>query len=208
MREGNLFILSAPSGTGKTTLAKALIDAVPDTMLSISYTTRAARPGEREGVDYYFIEESKFLDMVSTGKFLEYAKVFGNWYGTAFDTVEKFLSGGKNVVLDIDWQGARKIRERIPATSIFLLPPSRDELEQRLRKRGQDSDLVIARRMREAAEEMRHYCEYDYVVVNDDIDAALSDLRAIIENRPEVVRPLEIEMGGLLRDSVSGRGTI
>jgi len=208
MRDGKLFILSAPSGAGKTTLAKALIESVSNTMLSISYTTRTRRSGETEGVDYYFVEEGEFLDMVSAGRFLEYAKVFGNWYGTACDAVEKLMSAGKNVILDIDWQGARNIRDRIPATSIFVLPPTRDELERRLRQRGQDSELVIARRMREAAEEIRHYREYDYVVVNDDMEAALNDLRAIIENRPEVVRPLEVEMRGLLRDSASGQSTI
>ncbi|MDH3639506.1 MAG: guanylate kinase [Gammaproteobacteria bacterium] len=200
--------MSAPSGAGKTTLAKALIESVSNTMLSISYTTRTRRSGETEGVDYYFVEEGEFLDMVSAGRFLEYAKVFGNWYGTACDAVEKLMSAGKNVILDIDWQGARNIRDRIPATSIFVLPPTRDELERRLRQRGQDSELVIARRMREAAEEIRHYREYDYVVVNDDMEAALNDLRAIIENRPEVVRPLEVEMRGLLRDSASGQSTI
>ncbi len=208
MRDGKLFILSAPSGAGKTTLAKALIESAPDTVLSVSYTTRARRPGEVDGVDYYFVDEDEFLAMVSAGEFLEHAQVFGNWYGTAFAAVEKLVREGKNVILDIDWQGARKIRERTPAVSIFVLPPDLDELERRLRNRGQDSDLVIARRMREAAEEMRHYREYDHVVVNDDKEAALNDLRAIIEGRIKAIRPLEIEMHGLLRDSVSGQGTI
>ncbi len=207
MPGGKLFILSAPSGTGKTTLARALIDAVPNTVLSVSYTTRPARRGEREGVDYYFVAEGEFLDMVAAGEFLEHASVFGNWYGTGFQAVEKLLRDGKNVILDIDWQGARKIRERISATSIFVLPPSLDELERRLRRRGQDSDVVIARRMREAAEEMRHYREYDHVVVNDDVDAALRDLRAIVEHRPELVRPLEIEIQDLLHDPASESST-
>jgi guanylate kinase len=196
---GTLLILSAPSGAGKTSLAKALVQQVPDTMISVSHTTRAPRPGERDGVDYFFVTREDFEAMAAAGRFLEHARVFDNYYGTSRDAVERWLAEGKNVILDIDWQGARHIREQMPrAVSVFILPPSREVLESRLRGRGQDSDEVIARRMRDAVSEMRHYDEFDVVVENDDFDAALADLRAVLEGRPQAVRPPGADIQALL----------
>ncbi|MDH3689727.1 MAG: guanylate kinase [Gammaproteobacteria bacterium] len=180
-RTGRLYILSAASGAGKTTLAKALADGMPNTRLSISHTTRPRRPGEREAGDYYFVDKACFNAMIERDEFLEYAKVFDHMYGTSKSSVEDCLAAGCNVVLDIDWQGARVVRNRMPdACGIFVMPPSRQVLEQRLRNRGQDSDAVITRRMRDAVNEMRHYEEYDYVVVNDDFEQALQNLKRIV----------------------------
>lgn len=196
---GRLIILSAPSGAGKTSLAKALVQRLPDTVISVSHTTRPPRPGERDGVDYYFVDRETFERMVAGGRFLEYARVFDHYYGTDRRAVESQLAAGRNVILDIDWQGARRVREQLPeAVSIFILPPSLAELERRLRGRAQDSDAVIARRMRDAVAEMRHYDEYDYVVVNDDFEAALGDLAAIVGGVPEARRPLALDPRTLL----------
>lgn len=179
-----LYILSAPSGAGKTSLAKALAAALPDTRLSISHTTREQRPGENDGVDYYFVDRADFEAMVRRGEFLEHATVFDQMYGTSMKGVEQCLARGLNVILDIDWQGARLVRRNMPdACSIFVMPPSRAALEQRLRSRGRDSECVISRRMRDAVTEMRHYDEYDYLVVNDDFDHALQNLKLIISGR-------------------------
>lgn len=195
-----LFILSAASGTGKTSLANALVEGLPDLEFSVSHTTRAPRPGERHGVHYYFVSRAEFDAMVARGEFLEHATVFGNSYGTARAEVEQRLGRGESVVLDIDWQGARAVKRLLPeAVGIFILPPSRAALEERLIKRGQDSPATIARRMAEAVSEMRHYPEFDYVVVNDDFDAALSDLRAIILGRG-APRPPTLDPAELLRD--------
>ena len=181
MSHGQLFIISAPSGAGKTTLAKRLICEMEDTVLAVSHTTRSMRNGERHGEDYFFVGRANFEEMIASGEFVEYAEVFGNLYGTSRSELDKLLTAGKNVLLDIDWQGARKVRRQMPdVQSIFILPPSREELEKRLRIRAQDSDAVIANRMREAEDEMSHYGEYNYVVVNDDLDLALSDLKSII----------------------------
>lgn len=181
MSYGQLYIISAPSGAGKTTLAKRLVEEMGDTVLSVSHTTRPKRRGEDHGTDYFFVDRDQFENMVAADEFLEYAEVFGNLYGTARSGVEGLLRSGKNVLLDIDWQGARKVRLQMPEVqSIFVLPPSRDELERRLRVRGQDSDKVIANRMREATEEMSHHDEYDHVVVNDDLDRALAELKSIV----------------------------
>ncbi|MBA1146739.1 guanylate kinase [Ectothiorhodospiraceae bacterium WFHF3C12] len=181
---GTLYIVSAPSGAGKTSLVKALVDTVPDIAVSVSHTTRSRRPKEEEGVDYHFIDEADFAAMVERGEFLEHARVFGNWYGTARSTVTENLEHGTDVLLEIDWQGAQQVREALPeAISIFVLPPSRAELERRLRGRGQDSDAVIADRMAAAVEEMSHYAEYDYLIVNDSFGHALSDLMAIVHAR-------------------------
>ncbi len=202
MSRGNLFIVSAPSGAGKTTLAKALVGLVSNTVLSVSHTTRSRRNGEIDGIDYFFIDREQFERMVADRQFLEYAQVFGNYYGTLRSTVEELLSAGTNVILDIDWQGAREVRAQMPdACGIFILPPSRMELEARLRGRGRDPESAIALRMREAAEEMRHHNEYDYVVVNDDFDQALRDLSAIISGRLEERRPVHIDITELLRDT-------
>jgi guanylate kinase len=181
---GTLYIVSAPSGAGKTSLVKALVDTVPDISVCVSHTTRPRRPSEEDGVDYHFIGEPDFDRMVAEGEFLEHARVFGNWYGTARSTVTGNLDKGIDVVLEIDWQGAQQVRRALPeALSVFVLPPSRRELERRLRARGQDSDEVIGQRMEAAVEEMSHYAEYDYLIVNDSFGHALSDLMAIVHAR-------------------------
>ena len=178
---GTLFIVSAPSGAGKTSLVKALLESMSGIVLSVSYTTRPRRPGERDGVDYHFVEPSRFRAMIEAGEFLEYAEVFGNYYGTARHTVDEALGRGEDVLLEIDWQGARQVRARAgDCVGIFILPPSRAALESRLRARGQDGEEVIARRMAEAVGEMSHYGEYDYLLVNDDFDQALAEFRAIV----------------------------
>ena len=176
-----LFVVSAPSGAGKTSLVKELLAHDDGLAVSVSHTTRAMRPGERDGIDYHFVDIATFQSMVEAGQFLEYAQVFDNFYGTAQASVESTLAQGLDVVLEIDWQGARQVRERIPAAvSVFILPPSRQALAQRLRGRGQDSDEIIARRMRDARSETEHYAEYDYLLVNDDFASALAQLRAVV----------------------------
>ena len=195
----NLFILSAASGTGKTSLARALAKRLPDVALSVSHTTRTPRPGERHGEHYYFVTPAQFQAMVDRGEFLEHAEVFGNRYGTARAAVEDLLARGKRVIFDIDWQGARAIKRVWPqATGVFLLPPSRATLEQRLKERRQDPPHVIAQRMQAAIDEMRHYAEFDYVVVNDDFDGALSDLEAIVCGKPAERRALRLDIASLL----------
>lgn len=181
MKQGHLFIISAPSGAGKTTLARGLNEALPETAFSISHTTRPQRRNETHGVDYYFVSEEEFREMVDRGDFLEYARVYGNWYGTSKAAVHELMSRGKIVLLDIDWQGARDVRLRMPGSrSIFILPPSLAELEKRLRERDQDSEEVIQERMEQARDEMQHADEYEFVVVNDDFDRALQELCAIV----------------------------
>lgn len=181
MIRGKLFIISAPSGAGKTTLARGLNEALPNTAFSISHTTRPQRRNETHGVDYFFVSDQEFREMVKQGEFLEYARVFGNWYGTSKAAVRELRERGKTVLLDIDWQGARKVRRKMPdCGSIFILPPSMEELERRLRSRGQDSDEVIHQRMEQARNEMQHADEYEFVVVNDDFDRALQELCAIV----------------------------
>jgi guanylate kinase len=199
MKSGTLFILSAPSGAGKTSLAKALVDAVPNLAVSVSHTTRPPRPGEVDGVNYFFVGEQEFRAMVEADEFLEYAIVFDHFYGTSHDAVELLLRQGKDVVLDIDWQGARAIKAKISRTvSIFVLPPSRHELRHRLSGRGQDSPEVIDRRMLDAVSEMEHYGEFDHIVMNDDFDAAVRDLKAIIRGDLRSVRPITIDIDALL----------
>lgn len=184
MSHGRLFIISAPSGAGKTTLARRLVDELADTVLAVSHTTRPRRPGEADGVDYFFVDRGRFESMVEDGEFLEYAEVFGNLYGTSRTEVERHLDAGRNVLLDIDWQGARKVRCRTPEVrSIFVLPPSSRELERRLRARGQDADEVIATRMQQAEDEMSHRHEYDFEVVNDELDKAMEELRRIVSEK-------------------------
>jgi len=198
MNKGRLFIFSAASGTGKTSLAKALVEQMPAVAFSVSHTTRAPRPGEQHGVHYYFVSQKEFDEMAAAGRFLEHAKVFDNSYGTSRGAIENMLRQGRNIILDIDWQGARAVKEQMPeAVSIFILPPTRAALQQRLTGRGQDSPEVIARRMREAVSEMSHYKEFDHVVVNDDFDAALDDLKAIIRGEGSP-RSLRVDIQALL----------
>ena len=174
-------MLSAPSGAGKSSLARALADAESSVKLSVSHTTRAARPGEADGVDYHFVGEREFDAMVTAGAFLEHARVFGRYYGTSWEAIRSELSRGHDVVLDIDWQGARQVREAFAgAVSVFVLPPSIDALRSRLVERGQDSAEIIDRRMRAARSELEHYDEFDHVVVNDDFERTLTTLRAIL----------------------------
>lgn len=194
-----LFILSAPSGAGKTSLAKALVASMPGLAVSVSHTTRVPRPGERDGVDYHFVDEARFQAMVERGEFLEHARVFDHRYGTSRKAVEDLLAVGKDVVLDIDWQGARAIKQQMPsAVGIFILPPSRAILAERLRARGQDPAPVIERRMRAAVAEMRHYREFDQLVLNDDFRAALADLQAIVRGQPARARRFALDMRALL----------
>jgi guanylate kinase len=177
---GTLYIISAPSGAGKTSLVKALIDAQPSIRLSVSHTTRAMRPGEENGINYHFVERAEFLALIEHGDFLEHAEVFGNLYGTSQSTLQQTLDEGHDLILEIDWQGAEQVRRLMPqARSIFILPPSQQALRQRLTNRGQDSDEIIEGRMREAVSEMSHYVEYDFLVINDDFATALEDLKAI-----------------------------
>lgn len=181
MVTGTLFIVSAPSGAGKTSLLKRLRTDLENCTISISYTTRPMRPGEINGRDYYFVSGAEFEQMLKNDAFLEFAKVFDHYYGTARQTVMENLDQGQDVILEIDWQGAQQVRKKMPASrSIFILPPSREILEQRLRSRGQDSEEVIARRMRDAKSEISHYHEYDYLVVNEIFDQALMELKSII----------------------------
>lgn len=183
MVQGTLYIVSAPSGAGKSSLIQALLKTQPlyDTQVSISHTTRGIRPGENHGEHYYFVGKSEFEQMIAEEAFLEHAEVFGNYYGTSRHAIEHVLATGVDVFLDIDWQGAKQIRQKMPyARSIFILPPSQEELDRRLRGRGQDSEEVITKRMVQAVAEMSHFAEYDYLIVNDDFDSALSDLKIII----------------------------
>ena len=181
---GSLFIGAAPSGAGKTSLVNALVAQQADIALSISHTTRAARAGEMDGKDYIFVTQGQFIAMQGDGAFLESATVFDNSYGTSSDAVFEQLKAGVDVILEIDWQGAEQVRRNCPdSTSIFILPPSKQALEQRLRGRGQDDEDVIARRMSDAENEISHYVEFDYLVVNDDFELALTQLVAIISAR-------------------------
>lgn len=181
VNRGSLFILSAPSGAGKTSLVKALLDAMQGITVSVSHTTRSARPGEQSGTHYHFVDVDTFTGMCDKGLFLEHAKVFDNYYGTSKVVVEETLNKGLDVILEIDWQGARQVRQHFPeAESVFILPPSQKVLRERLTDRGQDNDTIIDRRMRDAVAEMSHYKEFDYLVVNDDFNVALEELKAIV----------------------------
>ena len=180
MSSGSLYIISAPSGAGKTSLIKALLERLSDVAVSVSHTTRAPRPGECDGVDYHFIDTPEFESLVEAGSFLEHARVFDNYYGTNRDTVQQRLDAGQDVILEIDWQGARQVRSGFPqAVGLFILPPTRAALQERLTARGQDSDAVIQRRMHDAVTEMSHYSEYDYLVFNDDFNVALQQLESL-----------------------------
>jgi guanylate kinase len=196
-RRGRLYVIAAPSGAGKTSLVRALLERRPDFMFSISCTTRTRRPSEIEGRDYFFVSVQEFERRIAAGEFLEYARVFDNYYGTLRSQVETLTAAGADVLLEIDWQGARQVRGAMKEChSIFILPPSAQELERRLRGRGTDSEAVIGRRLSDARGDMAHWAEFDYVVINDDFARALDDLTAIVSGqgaalkatRPEVER--------------------
>lgn len=181
---GQLFIVSAPSGAGKTSLVNALLETLSGIEVSVSHTTRAPRVGEETGIDYNFIDQKGFQQLIDKEGFLEYATVFGNSYGTSKALVEERLAQGVDVILEIDWQGAQQVRKVMKnCCSIFVLPPSKQVLDERLRSRGQDSEEVISRRMRTAVDEMMHYSEYDFLVVNDDFKVALNELEAVVKSQ-------------------------
>jgi len=178
---GNLFVIAAPSGGGKTSLVRALLAREPGIRLSVSYTTRPPRPGETDGVDYHFVDEPRFLALKARGEFLEHAHVHGNWYATSATWLRRQVEAGDDVLLEIDWQGAAQVRQLIPSTvGIFVLPPSLQVLKERLERRGQDSPAVIARRLEAAQAEMRHCGEFDYVIINQDFAVATDDVAAIV----------------------------
>jgi guanylate kinase len=186
---GRLFVITAPSGAGKTSLVRALMAADPRLAHSVSYTTRKPRPGEVEGKDYHFVSKAEFERMLAADAFLEHAEVFDNRYGTSRAQVEGFLAQGRDAILEIDWQGARQVRQAMPAcVSVFILPPSRAALEHRLEGRGTDSAEVISRRLRDAVADMGHWAEADFVVVNDDFERALGELRAVIAGAGDGLR--------------------
>lgn len=198
---GTLYIISAPSGAGKTSLVKALIDSEAQIRVSVSHTTRAMRPGEVDGVNYHFVSREQFHGMLDNTEFLEHAEVFGNLYGTSQEWVKQTLREGYDLILEIDWQGAQQVRRLMPeAKSIFILPPTQEALRHRLTNRGQDSGEIIEQRMREAVSEMSHYVEYDYLLINDDFAHALSDLKAIFRANQLLQSPQQQRHGGLLSE--------
>lgn len=198
-QRGKLFVIAAPSGAGKTSLVRALMQRRPSLRFSISYTTRQQRPNERDGHDYFFVDKQEFERMVAASDFLEHARVFDNYYGTSRSQVERLLDASQDVLLEIDWQGAQQIRRTLPeCRSIFVLPPSREALEQRLRGRGTDSDEVIARRLRDSLADLSHWSEFDYIVVNDDFDRATGELEAIVTGQGEHLRRDRAELRELL----------
>ncbi|MGD8886497.1 MAG: guanylate kinase [Gammaproteobacteria bacterium] len=200
----SLYVIAAPSGAGKTSLVKALLEMTPDITVSVSHTTRQARPGEVHGEHYYFVDQQTFEQMRDAGEFLEYAQVFDNYYGTSRQSVEDTLKRGSDVILEIDWQGAQQIRRLYPdCCSIFILPPSREALEQRLRSRGQDNEKVIDRRMQDAIAEISHYPEFDYLVINDDFDQALAEMTAIVVARRQRTAIQGVRQQALLKQLLS-----
>ncbi|MBD1583180.1 guanylate kinase [Pseudoalteromonas sp. S16_S37] len=198
---GNLFILSSPSGAGKSSLIKALLTKHQDIKMSVSHTTRAPRPGENDGEHYHFVTEDEFSALIVKGDFFEWAKVFDNYYGTSKAAVETQLNEGLDVFLDIDWQGAQQVRKLVPdVKTIFILPPSQQELENRLNSRGQDSKEVIASRMAQAKSESSHYNEFDYVLVNDDFDTTLAQLEHIVIAARMELKAQQVRHGELIND--------
>ncbi len=201
---GTLYTVSAPSGAGKTSLVKALIDTTPTVQVSVSHTTRSKRPQEVDGVNYHFIDHAAFQSMLEENAFLEHAEVFGNWYGTSSLWVNDTLATGTDVVLEIDWQGAQQIRRQLPDTvSIFILPPSQETLRERLTGRGQDPEEVINERMAQAINEMSHYVESDYLIVNDDFDTALTELRAVLLSQRVAIKKQQARHQDLLTSLLS-----
>jgi len=206
--KANLFVVSAPSGAGKTSLLKQLIEELGAVQTAISHTTRLKREAELDGVDYHFVDTVQFQSLVNEAAFYEFATVFGNFYGTSKASIAEQIERGIDVILEIDWQGARQIKEHLPKSrSIFILPPSKDALETRLKGRGQDDDSVIKRRMSEAIAEMSHYEEYDYLVINDDFSAAVSELKAIIQAERQKL-PLQQQKHAQLLCNLLESGTI
>ena len=188
-KHGKLFVLAAPSGAGKTSLVNALVESEPDLRFSVSHTTRQPRRGEVDGVNYFFVSPEEFAQMIAAGDFLEHAEVFDNMYGTSRAAVEQLLQQGLDVLLEIDWQGAAQVRRAMPdSRSVFILPPSREELERRLRTRATDSDAVIQRRLRDSTSDMRHWAEFDYVIINDDFQQALAEISDIVHLRGNASR--------------------
>ena len=192
---GKLFVISAPSGAGKTSLVRSLLAARPDLVVSVSHTTRKPRVDELEGREYHFVTPVRFDQLVQQNSFLEHAQVFDNFYGTGAEQVQQKLSAGRDVLLEIDWQGARQVRQALPTSvSIFILPPSRTALEQRLHERRTDDAATIARRLADAATDMSHYREFDYVVVNDQFEQAVRDLLAILDGHGQDLRSQRPEL--------------
>lgn len=198
---GTLYTVSAPSGAGKTSLVNALIKRCPDLLVSVSHTTRPMRPGEKDGVNYHFVTENIFLAMLERTEFLEHARVFGNLYGTSGVWVTEQLQRGRDIILEIDWQGAQQVKRLLPqARAIFILPPSREDLQQRLNQRGQDDPDTIKTRMNVAVEEMSHYVESDFLVVNKDFDQALDELQSIVACQRLLTSRQQEVLSGMLRD--------
>jgi guanylate kinase len=201
MKRGRLFVIAAPSGAGKTSLVKALLASEPRLRLSVSHTTRKRRPSEEDGREYHFVSVAQFKQLVARGEFLEHARVFDNFYGTARGFVEEQLRQGHDVILEIDWQGAQQVRRAMPqCVSIFILPPSRRALAERLTRRATDSAEIIARRLADATADMSHYREFDYVIVNDDFAQAVSDLRRIVAGRAGDLTSARPELAALLAE--------
>jgi guanylate kinase len=203
-RTGHLYVISAPSGAGKTSLVKALLAARPQLVVSVSHTTRPPRPHELDGRDYHFVSAERFAELEAAGAFLEHAQVFDNRYGTARDQVVARLDAGRDVLLEIDWQGARQVRRAMPACiSIFILPPSRAALAERLRSRRTDSEQVIARRLQDAATDISHCLEFDYAIVNDRFEQAVAQLMAIIDGQGGALAASRPDLGPLLKALVA-----
>ncbi|AZL71272.1 guanylate kinase [Pseudomonas oryziphila] len=200
---GTLYIVSAPSGAGKTSLVTELIKQDPHVRVSVSHTTRAMRPGEAHGVNYHFVVHEEFKALIAQGDFLEHAEVFGNFYGTSRSALQETLDQGFDLILEIDWQGAQQVRKLMPeARSIFILPPSQQALRQRLDGRGQDSEEIIAGRMKEAVSEMEHYDEYEYVIINDEFDVALDDLKAVFRSNRLLLKKQQQRHEALLKQLI------
>lgn len=200
-RLGKLFIIAAPSGGGKTSLIKALVKEDMGIKMSVSHTTRERRETETDGVDYFYVDKEEFLVLLNADNFLEHATVFGNFYGTSRAWVNEALASGLDVILEIDWQGAQQVRELMPeAVSIFILPPSREILEERLRSRDEDAPDIIQKRLDESINEMSHYGEYDYLIINEDFNQALADLTAIVLSYRLTVSSQQAEHAGIIAD--------
>ncbi|APX94762.1 guanylate kinase [Halomonas sp. 1513] len=205
MSQGTLFIVSAPSGAGKTSLVRALLERLDGLQVSVSHTTRAMRPGELDGVNYHFVETASFEAMIERGDFFEHARVFDNYYGTSRPAVQALLAAGTDVILEIDWQGARQVREQVAeAESVFILPPSLATLRQRLSSRATDDEAIIERRMRDAVSEMSHYDEYDHVIINDDFATALGELEALVRAARSRLARVREAQAPLLQALLSG----